>query len=176
MKRLVIFLVASLTCSPLAAGEVEQIERGMVVTTDSGEKVRVTAFADGTFRVTVARELPEGRPTRMVVAVPDGEPVFSRRDNVAYLQTAKSSAAVNLATGRLTVFDPAGKVLLDEHVQARAIDPVKIEGQDWFATRVQFNRGTDEGLYGLGQHQNRQMNYNGDDLELAQHNMAITVP
>ena len=41
---------------------------------------------------------------------------------------------------------------------------------------MQFNRGTDEGLYGLGQHQNRQMNYNGEDLELAQHNMAITVP
>jgi alpha-D-xyloside xylohydrolase len=41
---------------------------------------------------------------------------------------------------------------------------------------VQFNRGTDEGLYGLGQHQNRQMNYNGEDVELAQHNMAIAVP
>ncbi len=40
----------------------------------------------------------------------------------------------------------------------------------------QFNRGTDEGLYGLGQHQNRQMNYNGEDVELAQHNMDIAIP
>src|SRR5690606_20885029 len=55
-------------------------------------------------------------------------------------------------------------------------DLVELEGQQWLATSVQFNRGTDEGLYGLGQHQNRQMNYNGENLELAQHNMAITVP
>ena len=40
----------------------------------------------------------------------------------------------------------------------------------------QFNRGTDEGFYGLGQHQNRQMNYNGEDVELAQHNMDVAIP
>lgn len=175
MKRLVT-LLAALSCSPVAAGEADRIEHGMIVTTDRGEKVRVVAFADGTFRVTVAQELPEDKPTRMVVAEPEGDPDFSRLGNVAYLQTANSSAAVDLATGRLTVFDRTGHVLLDEHVPARRIDPVNIEGQHWFATRVQFNRGTDEGLYGLGQHQNRQMNYNGEDLELAQHNMAITVP
>src|SRR3546814_9010560 len=40
----------------------------------------------------------------------------------------------------------------------------------------QFNRGTGEGFYGLGQHQNGQMNYNGEDVELAQHNMDIAIP
>ena len=40
----------------------------------------------------------------------------------------------------------------------------------------QFNRGTDEGFYGLGQHQNGQMNYNGEDVELAQHNMDVAIP
>ena len=43
-------------------------------------------------------------------------------------------------------------------------------------SRQQFNRGTDEGFYGLGQHQNRQMNYNGEDVELAQHNMDVAIP
>ena len=40
----------------------------------------------------------------------------------------------------------------------------------------QFNRGTDEGFYGLGQHQIGQMNYNGEDVELAQHNMDVAIP
>ena len=176
MKRIVTVFLTAVLCSPVLAGEVERVEHGMVVTTDRGEKVRVIAHADGTFRITVAEELPDGRPTTMVVAEPDGEPVFAQRGNAAYLQTARSSAAVDLATGRLTVFDPSGAILLDEHAAARKIEPVEIEGQQWFETRAQFNRGTDEGLYGLGQHQNRQMNYNGEDLELAQHNMAITIP
>ena len=39
-----------------------------------------------------------------------------------------------------------------------------------------FNAGTDEAFYGSGQHQNGQMNLNGEDVELAQHNMDIAVP
>ena len=49
-------------------------------------------------------------------------------------------------------------------------------GEKFVAVRQRFNRGTDEGFYGLGQHQNRQMNYNGEDVELAQHNMDIGIP
>lgn len=158
------------------AGEARQVPHGMEVTTDAGEIVRVLAYADGTFRVTVAETLPEGRPTAMVVAEPDGAPRFSATAGTATLRTEHSSATVGLADGRLTVFDAEGEVLLDEHAPARRLTPVTIEGQPWLATRAQFNRGTDEGLYGLGQHQNRQMNYNGEDVELAQHNMAIAVP
>lgn len=163
-------------CSPALAGEVEQVAHGMIVTTDAGERVRVLAYQDGTFRVTVADDLPEARATTMVVADADGQPVFRRDGEVAYLVTPKASAAVGLADGRLTVFNSQGAVLLDEFAAARETTPKVIEGQPWFATRVQFNRGSDEGLYGLGQHQNRQMDYNGEDVELAQHNMAIAVP
>lgn len=174
--RFVTFLLGLLLCVPAAAGEVVEVPHGMIVSTDSGEQVRVLGYADGTFRVSVADELPESRATAMVLAEPDGTSAFRRDADHAYLQHGTASVAVALTDGRLTLFDAQGKVLLDEHAAARRIDPVELEGQRWFATRVQFNRGSDEGLYGLGQHQNRQMNYNGEDLELAQHNMAITVP
>lgn len=173
----VTFAGAALALSaPVLAGGVREVPHGMIVTTDAGDQVRVLAHADGTFRVTVGETLPEGRPTAMVVAEADGTPAFSRSGDVAYLVTPKASAAVSLTDGRLTVYDPQGTVLLDEFAPARRHTPVSIEGQPWLATRVQFNRGSDEGLYGLGQHQNRQMNYNGEDVELAQHNMAIAVP
>lgn len=176
MARLLALALAAMLGSPALAGEVRQVPHGMIVTTDKGEQVRVLAFADGTLRVTAAQALPEGQPTAMVVAQADGQPTFSNDGKIAYLVTAKGSAAVALSDGRLSIFDQRGELLLYEHAAARAITPVSIEGQTWFATRVQFNRGTDEGLYGLGQHQNRQMNYNGEDIELAQHNMAIAVP
>ena len=53
----------ALWSTPALAGEVRQVPHGMDVTTDAGEHVRVLAYADGTFRVTVAETLPEGRPT-----------------------------------------------------------------------------------------------------------------
>ena len=170
---------AALACmtGPVLAGEVARVPHGMVVTTDGGQQVRVLAYADGTLRVTVGEEtLPDERATAQVVAGPDGDPEIARESDGAILRTPQGTARVAYDDGALTVLDPDGKVLLEEYAPARSIEPVEIEGQRWFATRVQFNRGTDEGLYGLGQHQNRQMNYNGEDLELAQHNMAITVP
>lgn len=163
--------------SPALAGEMRQVPHGMVVTADSREQIRVLAYADGTLRITNASDaLPEARATAMVNKDPDGAPLVSVEGDRAVLRTSHGSASIALGDGQLTVRDSAGAVLLDEHAPARRITPVEIEGQPWFATRIQFNRGTDEGLYGLGQHQNRQMNYNGEDVELAQHNMAITVP
>src|SRR5207253_5055248 len=54
--------------------------------------------------------------------------------------------------------------------------PVTFEGTPFLSIRQQFNRGTNEGLFGLGQHQLGQMNYNGEDVELAQHNMDVAIP
>ncbi len=79
---------------------------GMEVATDAGEIVRVLAYADGTFRVTVAETLPEGRPTAMVVVDPDGEPTFSANAEIATLRMPQASAVVGLSDGRLTVYDP----------------------------------------------------------------------
>jgi len=176
MKYALGFLSLAALASAALAGEAESVPHGMVVTTDAGKKVRVLGYEDGTFRVTVTGELAEVAESLMVVQEADGTPAFTVEGDFASLTLPQASATVGLADGRLTVSDPGGAVLLDEYAPARRLEPVEIEGQDWLATRVQFNRGTDEGLYGLGQHQNRQMNYNGEDVELAQHNMAIAVP
>lgn len=177
MKAALAALAFALGCAiPAAAGEVEQVPHGLVVTTDAGEKVRVLAYDDGTFRITVAGDLAAVSPSLMVTRDADGAPVFRSDATSASLTTQQGQASVQISDGKLTVYDAAGQVLLDEHAPARRMQPVTLEGQRWLATRVQFNRGTDEGLYGLGQHQNRQMNYNGEDVELAQHNMAIAIP
>jgi len=159
-----------------AGDDVVQIPHGMVVMTEAGQKVRVLAYRDGTLRVTVATDPDLAAKSLMVIERPDGAPKFARTADMATLTTPRSRAEVRLSDGRLRVFDAAGKLLLDEFAPARRLDPVTIEGQRFLATRAQFNRGTDEGLFGLGQHQNGQMDYNGEDVELAQHNMDIAVP
>jgi alpha-D-xyloside xylohydrolase len=174
----VIALAAALLMMPTtaSASEAVPVPHGMEVTTASQEKVRVLAYEDGTFRFTVAADPEQASKSYMVVAEADGSPKFTTTADEATLTTPQSRAQVRLADGRVRVFDAASKLLLDEYAPARRLDPVTIEGQAFLATRVQFNRGTDEGLFGLGQHQNRQMDYNGEDVELAQHNMDIAVP
>src|SRR4029079_6774413 len=82
---------------------------------------------------------------------------------------------VDLATGKLRFRDASGSAVLEQSGPP-TFKPVTSEGTPWLTISQQFNRGTDEGFYGLGQHQFGQMNYNGEDVELAQHNMDVAIP
>jgi alpha-D-xyloside xylohydrolase len=177
MKHL--FAACLLATTSLAAAPVERIDQGVIVTPDSGpaKRVRVLAYGDGTFRVTA---LPDGSfdalpSSLMVVAKPHGDPAISESEGTIRLRLPKASAEIRVADGHVRVLDAGGKLLLDEAARG-AFKPVTLDGKAYLATSQQFNRGTDEGFYGLGQHQNAQMNYNGEDVELAQHNMDIAIP
>ena len=54
------------------AGEARPVPHGMIVTTDDGEEVRVLAFADGTFRVTIGGDLPQEPSTAISLESPPG--------------------------------------------------------------------------------------------------------
>ena len=75
----------------------------------------------------------------------------------------------------VSFLDAKGGVRLAER-DSGVFEPVKIEGKDYYSIQQVFNPGTDEAFYGLGQHQNGQMNYNGADVLLAQHNMDVAIP
>ena len=56
------------------------------------------------------------------------------------------------------------------------MQPVSVGGKPYFAVKQGFNYGTKDAFYGTGQHQNNQMNLNGEDVDLLQHNMDIAIP
>lgn len=160
------------------AAEVQRVEHGIIVTPDSGpaKRVRILVYGEDSFRLTAvpgtSLDLPE---SLMVTAKPHGTLAISEANGLVTLKAARATAEIRLTDGHVAFRDATGKLVLDEAARG-AFKPVTLDGQPWLATRQQFNRGTDEGFYGLGQHQNRQMNYNGEDVELAQHNMAIAIP
>src|SRR6185503_4178278 len=71
--------------------------------------------------------------------------------------------------------EPGGKVVLAESGMP-SFKPAGGGGEPELSISRQFNPATDEGFYGLGQHQFGQMDYNGEDVELAQHNMDVAIP
>ncbi len=130
--------------------------------------VRVTASATGDL------DLPA---SLMVVATPSASTTFSVTGDATKveLKTAETTVDVLLANGAVSFADAQGKPLVTQY-GVNALESETIEGKPFYKVRAEFNRGTDEGFYGLGQHQNRQMNYNGEDVVLAQHNMDVAVP
>lgn len=176
-----ISLLAAILASaatPALAAEVQRVTQGVVVTPDTGpaKRVRVLVYGDGRFRVTASPTASIETPrSLMVTAVPDGAYTVEERPGLVTVRTRAAAAEVRLADGHVRFLDARGATLLDEAARG-AFQPVTVEGRSYNSIRQQFNRGTDEGFYGLGQHQNRQMNYNGEDVELAQHNMDIAIP
>lgn len=161
------------------AATVDRIAHGVIVTPDGGtaKRVRVLAYGDDRFRVTAVpgADFTEVPDSLMVTAAATGDPAVQQAGGYVTLTLPHATARIRLADGAVSFLDAAGKPVLTEAPRA-PFQPETIEGQRYFSVSQQFNRGTDEGFYGLGQHQNRQMNYNGEDVELAQHNMDIAIP
>jgi alpha-D-xyloside xylohydrolase len=171
--------LAAAGSAALAPGTVQPTPTGIVVIPAQGPEatVRLDVFGGGIIHVTSAPD-SHASPAQslMVVAKPvTGGFALSQAPGVVTLKTATSAADVDLATGNVTFRNAAGDAVLAESGPP-AFAPASADGIPFLSIAQQFNRGTDEGFYGLGQHQNRQMNYNGEDVELAQHNMDVAVP
>ena len=164
-----------------AQGHWEKTAGGVIVTPEQGTaaRVTVTAHGDGLFHVvaTPTAMLGEAAIASLMVPTPPAPaPVtVTERGGHLILKAPKASAEIEIATGSVRFLDPAGHILLDQ-AGPPVFASTSADGAKFVTASQQFNRGSDEGLYGLGQHQNQQMDLNGEDLELAQHNMDIAVP
>lgn len=170
-------LAVALMASTALAGTYSRTDTGIVVKPDTGtaKEIRLNVISDSIIQVVgVDDPAREQLPSLMAVAKPEGKFTVSDGKGSVTLKAAAASAQVDLTTGRLTFFNAKGQPVLKE--VKSAITPVTIEGKPYVATSAQFNPGTTEAFYGLGQHQNAQMNLNGEDIELRQHNMDIGIP
>jgi alpha-D-xyloside xylohydrolase len=165
----------------IAQGSYRKTGDGIVVTPASGpvSQISLTVYGDGIIHVVATpKQAIGGNLTPSLMAPrPPRAGAFSVREAGGHVQlrAGRTIADVDLATGQARFLDRAGHILLQE-AGAPVFRPASAGGKPFASLSQQFNRGTDEALYGLGQHQNMQMDYNGEDVELAQHNIDIAVP
>src|SRR3990170_4104344 len=179
VRIIAVALLSGASGTALAEGSYRRTDTGIVVTPDQGPEkaVRLQVYSEDIIRVTSAPTADVDLPASLMVTAKPVANAFSVSEAAGKvtLKTAKVSADVDLSNGNVSFRDSTGNVVLAENGPA-GFAPAITEGKQFLAVRQMFNRGTDEGFYGLGQHQNRQMNYNGEDVELAQHNMDIAIP
>ncbi|MDC7675945.1 glycoside hydrolase family 31 protein [Asticcacaulis machinosus] len=170
-------LAVMLMASTALAGSFEKTATGIVVKPDIGsaKEVRLEVISDSIIHVLAVDDPARAQiSSLMAVAKPSGSFAVSSAADTVTLDAGKTKAVVSLKNGLITFQDASGKAVL---TQAKAdIKPVLVEGKSYVATSAQFNKSTTEMFYGLGQHQNAQMNLNGEDVELRQHNMDIGIP
>lgn len=162
----------------------EKTADGVVVTLAEGaaKKVRLQVISEKIIRVTVLpgtdfNVIPE---SIQVVAKPAAvEFKVEQTGNNLTVKTAQVTATLSLLDGAVNFADAKGNLLLKEEnrgsFSAVTADPIKPDA-DSFALRQEFNRGSDEGYFGLGQQQNGQVNYAGENVELTTHNLSKAIP
>jgi len=97
-------------------------------------------------------------------------------DNVM-LKTKTLHATVSLTTGAIIFTDTTGQVILQEVANGgKSLKAIQDGNQKAYAIRQVFESPADEAFYGLGGHQNGQVNYKGEDVDLVQHNIVDVVP
>jgi len=118
------------------------------------------------------------QPSLAVIAQPAAVP-FEMKDEPATLTivSAKLRIAVNKETGALTFLRPDGGEITRERTDNPAeIKKVTIAGGPTYEVKQTFILSPDESLYGLGQYNNRYMDYRGQQVLLVQTNIGIVVP
>ena len=164
------------------AATFEKTATGVIVKPDAGAKeVRLEVMTDNIIHVVKVNEAGKQiDPSMMAVATPSAKNFAvsksgtDGKDAVVTLKANKISATVSLQDGKLQFRNDKGELILNQY--AEKFKPVTIGGKPFVEVTQGFNPNTKDALYGLGQHQNNQMNLNGEDVLLQQHNMDIAIP
>ena len=92
----------------------------------------------------------------------------------AVISTSSIQAKVELSSGKIQFLDAAGSTLLQEN--GREILPANVIGEKTNSISQKFLLTDDEAIYGLGQHQDGNMNLRGKTVDLYQFNMTVSIP
>ena len=153
---------------------------GALVTVDGGT-LRIQFWSPEIVRVTYApsAELPELK-SLSVIGAPELVRLARKEDKEAFtLASQKIKVSIDRQTGAVTLLDTAGHVLLEEAAKGRQVEAATVAGAAVTSAGQSFDLAPDEGIYGLGQHQQGAWNYEAKGsfkVTLAQSNTEVGIP
>jgi alpha-D-xyloside xylohydrolase len=114
----------------------------------------------------------------IVTAVPaEVQTTRTERSGKITLSSYDATVVIDKATGAIEFLNGAGKkVLAAAGRDPRSFDARRIASEDVYAIRQQFSISADEALYGLGQFEDKAMNFRGHEVLIAQANRIAVNP
>jgi len=177
-------LAMSLASASAAVTASKELPDGAQFIVD-GNTLRIQFWSQSIVRViyAAAPELPTLKSVS-VVANPSAVRLTRQENNQAFtIAGPLMKVKVDKKTGAVSFLDLKDKVLLSESAQGRKIVPATQAGITGNSCALSFELPPDEGIYGLGQHQQGIWNYRaggasgtGVNVTLAQSNMEVGVP
>lgn len=178
MKRFLLFLCLIASMNACNMKPEYNITPSGLEMTKKGKTLRVILYTPEIARVTYLPKADSLAESFMCVLK---EPAFKDWESMEsgeeiMLLTEAMTVSVSKKTGAVKFFDKEGNEILTETENGRTLQPATVMGEEAYHVQQVFNSPESEALYGLGQHQDRLMNYKGYDLDLWQDNMVAIVP
>lgn len=182
MRNVILISFAVVTC--LSSRLLSAPPEGEQFSVTNGT-LRIQFWSDDVARVTyaAATELPAIK-SLSVVATPAAVNSTRQEDDGTWtLVGPRFTVSIDKQSGAVTFLDPADKVLLRESAKGREIAAATQSGVQGDSCTQSFELPADEGIYGLGQHQQGEWNYRasgpqgaGVTVRLAQSNTNVAAP
>jgi len=110
----------------------------------------------------------EWKPVPFEVSSDDGE---------IRLSTKELIILINKKSGALSFSDKNGRLYLrEDQEKPRQLTGARVMGEKTYHLQQNFKLSPEEGIYGLGQHQEGIMNYRNHDVLLVQENEKVSIP
>ena len=140
-----------------------------------GVTKQIQFYSDNALRITISKSNKVYQDSSLVV-IQKPKPAnwtVKETSTVFSVQTKAIKLEISRTTGAIKFLDMNDKVLLKESEEAPFII---FDTLSPFAVKQNFQLTDNEGIYGLGQFQNRYMNYRNKELLLVQANRIAIVP
>ena len=176
MKRYLFVILLGLALMACSC-DVTKTDRGVVVRTDEGDRVRVEVFSPTIARVTASCDKRFSRRESLAVLAQPSFSDFRVETSDAgkvRLTTDAMQLTIDRQTGRVACYDAEGRLVLSE--ERREFSPIEVDGDAGYTVRQLFLSPDEEAFYGLGQHQSDEFNYKGKNETLYQYNTKVSVP
>ncbi|MFN8251111.1 MAG: glycoside hydrolase family 31 protein [Ferruginibacter sp.] len=180
MKSVLFFILSIFTLQAAAQkNSFVKNKDGITVYPQNGpaKAISLKVWNNNIIRVTASPLAAIKPDTSFIIAgLPLQQTAFTVKENnkAVVLATATIFAVVDKASGNISYFTSAGNPITQE--KERQFTPVQLENGSAYSVVQQFSSPEDEGLYGLGQHQQGVVNYKGTRLTLYQNNTEVFVP
>ena len=176
----VLSLGASVRAAPIPVGGVQLQPNGMTLAMPRGA-LRLQVLTPRIVRVTYS---PTGAfpASRVPVVIGRFAPTpfhLTRDAQSVTLATSLMRAQVDRKTGAVRFLDAEGKAFLSEMPGGRRLTATTLDGptpEAAYTSAQSFVLPADEGIYGLGQHQDGLMDYRGSGVTLEQVNREVAIP